>query len=606
MAATALVDELAGLAKKALGAWCGECWMTAAAVVLVLAALVYAIYDWLEYRRIPTLVVDESEAVITRAEKFVPGKPWPKDKIPCFDPANMQLLGYQPAMTPAQVRDVIKRSRVAAETWRSSSFAQRRLLLRTLLKYTIDHMETICRASAQDSGKALLDAMLGEVLVTCEKIAWLCSSGEAVLKPEPRDAGRMLFYKTARVEYHPLGVVAAIVPWNYPFHNLLNPLSAALFAGDSMVIKVSEFASWSVRYYGRIIHAALAAVGAPVDLVQFVTGYGDAGNALVTGGVDKVIFVGSTLVGRKVMAAAADSLTPVTLELGGKDALIICEDADLAQVVPIATKAAYLSCGQNCAGGERFFVHAKIYDKFVAAVTSIVGQMRQGHALGEDTVDCGAMCMPGLAQKVEALVADAVAKGARCLAGGRADTRKGQFMQPTVLVGVTPAMEIWREEVFGPVMTIVPFSSDAEAVALANDCPFGLGSNVFSGDQARARAIASQLRAGMSSINDFATTYMCQSLPFGGVKESGFGRFAGIEGLRALCVPKAVCEDRLPWLMRSSIPPPWAYPIQDNAFDFGAGMIGMFYGPSLPHKAAGLGRLLRSLVAGGKAKAKQQ
>ncbi|KAL6755042.1 Aldehyde/histidinol dehydrogenase [Haematococcus lacustris] len=512
----------------------------------------------------------------------------------------MQLLGHVPAMSAAEVRAVIANAKSAAQTWRSSSFSQRRRLLRILLKFIIDHQDTICRVSARDSGKAKLDAILGEVVVTCEKIHWLCREGERWLRPEQRSAGRMSFYKAPRVEYHPVGVVGAIVPWNYPFHNVLNPLTAAVFAGNALVIKVSEYASWSTGYYGRAIQAALAAAGAPQHLVQFVTGYGEAGQALVTGGVDKLIFVGSTAVGRKVMAAAAETLTPVVLELGGKDAFIVCQDADISQVVQVACKAAFLNCGQNCAGGERFFVHKQVHEDYCRQVVEVVRRMRQGPALGPQVVDCGAMCMPGLAEKVQGLVDDAVARGATLLAGGKLpEGMAGQFYPPTVLSGVKPGMRIWEEEVFGPVMSIISWAEDDEVVALANNCAFGLGSNVFSGSQARARSLCARMEAGMTSINDFATTYMCQSLPFGGVKHSGFDRFAGIEGLRGLCVPKAVSEDRLPWLMKSSLPPPWQYPVQDIAFDFGTALVTMFYGPGLLYQIKGLLRLAACFLAPG-------
>jgi acyl-CoA reductase-like NAD-dependent aldehyde dehydrogenase len=217
------------------------------------------------------------------------------------------------------------------------------------------------------------------------------------------------------------------------------------------------------------------------------------------------------------------------------------------------------------------------------------------------------MCMPGSVEKVQRLVDDALSKGARALSGGKpnAAAGAGQFYPPTVLVGVTKGMAIWHEEVFGPVMVVVPFSGDDEAVALANDCAFGLGSSVFSGSTRRARAIAARLEAGMTSINDFNATYMCQSLPFGGVKMSGFGRFGGVEGLRALCVPKAVAEDAYPF-MKTTIPAPWLHPVGAAAQPFAVALTTMFYGPSLALKARGLVGLLRCLVApgggGGKAK----
>jgi acyl-CoA reductase-like NAD-dependent aldehyde dehydrogenase len=220
------------------------------------------------------------------------------------------------------------------------------------------------------------------------------------------------------------------------------------------------------------------------------------------------------------------------------------------------------------------------------------------------------MCMPGSVAKVQRLVDDAVAKGAACLAGGRpnAAAGPGQFYPPTVLTGVTEDMLIWHEEVFGPVMIVVPFEGDDEGVALANDCEFGLGSTVFCADMRRARRIAARLEAGMTSINDFNATYMCQSLPFGGVKMSGFGRFGGVEGLRALCVPKAVAEDKFP-LIKTTIPGPWLPPVGAVAQPFAVAMTTMFYGPCVAVKARGLAALLRCLVlpggggGGGKAKA---
>ncbi|DBB05797.1 TPA: hypothetical protein ACH3X3_009810 [Trebouxia sp. C0006] len=383
----------------------------------------------------------------------------------------MQLLGHLPAMTSAQVKSVVADAQTAAKEWKHSSFKQRKLLLKAILKYTVEHQQAICRVSSRDSGKTAVDAALGEVMVTCEKIWWLIKHGQKWLKPEQRSAGIMMFYKSARVEYHPVGVV-------------------------------SEHASWSSLYYGRIIKAALKSVGAPEHLVQIVTGYAEAGNALVTSGINKLIFVGSTEIGKKVMQAAAQNLTPVVLELGGKDAFIICDDANLAETIPTAMKGAFFSCGQNCAGAERFFVQEAVYDDFVNQVAEVTKRMRQGPALGGGPIDCGAMCMPGLAEKVADLVDDAVQHGAKVLAGGHVvqPPSGGQFFAPTVLVNITPEMRIWREEVFGPVLAVVKFCTDAEAVALANDCPFGLGSTVFSSSKARANAIAHQLQVPMLPV----------------------------------------------------------------------------------------------------------
>ena len=445
-------------------------------------------------------------------------RPGQGPRIECTDPATGDRICTAPDMSAGAVREKVARARAAQAEWAGSGFEERRAAVRGLLEYIIDHMGEICEVSCRDSGKAMLDAALGEVMTTCEKAAWLIHSGEDALRPERRAVGRMMFYKTARVEFVPVGVMGAIVPWNYPFHNLLNPILANLFAGNAIVIKASEHASWSALVFERMVRAALRLP----DLVQVVTGGVAAGAALVAdAGVDKLVFVGSTAVGRKVARAASDNLTPVVLELGGKDPVIVCEDADMAQVVPTCLRAAYMSCGQNCAGGERFYVHEKVHDAFVERVLRVVRGMKQGAPL-EGHVDCGAMCMPGECERIHALVRDAVGKGARVVIGGeivRGAGGGGQFYAPTVLVGVDHSMRIMKEEVFGPVMSVMRFGDDAEAVRLANDCPFGLGSAVFSGSGARANAIAARLECGMSSINDFATTYMCQSLPFGGVKE---------------------------------------------------------------------------------------
>ena len=273
---------------------------------------------------------------------------------------------------------------------------------------------------------------------------------------------------------------------------------------------------------------------------------------LVTSGVDKLIFVGSPEVGVHVARSAADNLTPVVLELGGKDPFVVCDDADVSSIIQTAMRGAWQSMGQNCAGPERFFVYEKVYDDFVAQTRDIVSKLRVGPSLGDPLVDCGAVCMgPRAIEKYQDLVDDAVRKGARVVCGGKIPTSgpltQGSFYPPTVLADVPESAVIAQEEIFGPIMCIfkVRGDSDDEAVRMANNCDFALSSCAFSGSAARAKAVASRLNAGMSSVNDLeGSTYMSQSLPFGGCKKSGYDRFAGPEGLRGLCMVRSVCEDR--------------------------------------------------------------
>ncbi len=543
------------------------------------------------------LTKEELSERLENCPKFDPNKLLnPGEKVYLWDPSTFDYLGETKAMSEAEVKEAVRKAREAQKVWKKSTFQTRRLLMRTMLRYFTENQENCARVAVRESGKTMLDALIGEVLVTCEKLTWLAGSGEQYLQREYRDTGKMMMMKRVYVEYVPLGVIGAIVPWNYPFHNVFNPVSAALFSGNAIVIKVSEFASWSIRYYKAIIDACLEAVGAPKDLVQFVTGYGATGAALVKSGVDKVIFVGSPQVGAIVAKAASDNLTPVVLELGGKDPFVVCDDADVQSIVQTACRGVWQNMGQNCAGPERFFVYEKVYDEFCDGVVKIVKQMKIGASLEDPTIDCGAICMgPRQMCHYQKLVDDAVLKGAKVLAGGfippaNSPLGKGSFYPPTILADIPENALIAQEEIFGPIMAIfkVKNNSDEEAIRMANNCDFALSSCAFSGDANRAKKIAARLDAGMSAVNDLeGCTYMSQSLPFGGFKKSGYDRFAGPEGLRGLCLIRSVCEDRFDFI-RNSIPPPMQYPSTGVGHHFAKGLINMFYSTSLVGNIQGL------------------
>lgn len=271
----------------------------------------------------PVVTVDEDESqrediLPPGRAKLTPATASPRidgqpDLIRCWDPTTMEDLGTAKVDTPADVKDALRRARRAQHEWRRSSFAQRRRLLRTLLRFIVENTQTVARVACRDSGKTKVDAVFGEIAVTCEKLRWTIAHGERWLRPEYRDSGLMNLHKTSRVEWTPVGVVGAIVPWNYPCHNVFNPIIAATFAGNSIVIKASEYAAWSTAYYQRALDACLEAAGAPAGLVQIVNGFAETGNALVNGGADKIIFVGSVHVGRQVMKACADARRVVPL-----------------------------------------------------------------------------------------------------------------------------------------------------------------------------------------------------------------------------------------------------------------------------------------------------
>lgn len=518
-------------------------------------------------------------------------------RISCHDPATLVHLGEVEVHDAAEVARRVARARAAQPRWASTSFAERRAVMRTLLTLIVERQDEICRLCVRDSGKTMVDAALGEVFPVCEKIRYVIGSGERDLRPEPRPSG-FLKHKSARVEYDPLGVVAVICPWNFPFHNIYCPAVPALFAGNAVVAKVSEHTSWSAAALVALLHEALEKHGHSRELVQVVTGYGPSGEALVRSGVDKVFFTGSPENGVKVMAAASDTLTPVVLELGGKDPMIVCDDADLEHAVEQAMLGVFTACGQMCVGAERIYVFDEVYETFVERAVARAQALRQGPPL-EGVYDVGAMTMPRQLDILESLVADAVAKGARVLVGGGRNTSlDGQFFQPTVLADVDHSMRITQEEQFGPIMVIMRVRGEDDALAKVADCPYGLGSSVFTKDPRRAERMAAKIRAGMTVVNDYGLAYMIQSLPFGGVGRSGFGRINGREGLRACCNEKAVVTDRVALGGGVSV-----YPIVAGTYPLVRSVIGLIYGASPADKARAAVSAVRNVVEVARARA---
>lgn len=382
---------------------------------------------------------------------------------------------------------------------------------------------------------------------------------------------------------------------------MLNHIISGIFAGNAVVGKVSEHTSWSAEYFGRIVQKALLVHGHDPNLVQTVTGFAEAGAALVDDAlVEKIIFTGSPAVGKLVMKGASKHPKPVILELGGKDAMVFLDDVKFKDVVPWAMRGCFQNCGQNCVGVERLFVYESIHDKFIETVTPKVEALRQGVPLAtcgaSGDVDCASMVTEEQIDLIQALIDDAVSKGATVHCGGKRSTSlKGQFYEPTVISGITSDMRISKEETFGPVMCIikVPNDDDDECVRLVNDSPFGLGSSVFCSDQARGLKIGRQFKSGMFIVNDFGSNYLIQSLPFGGVKESGFDRFAGIEGLRACCLERSIVIDRIPGV-KTTIPPPIDYPMTKGSLGFGDGLIQLFYNESLIGKIKGIFSIIKN------------
>lgn len=515
-----------------------------------------------------------------------------KAEIPCHAPATREALGTVAVDGPEVVAATVARARTAQSAWAETSFAERRRVLRALLAYTVEHKDEICAWVCTDTGKTHENALVGEIWPVCEKFRWTIKNGPKHLRPEKVSSG-LLVQKRAWLEYRPLGVVAAIIPWNYPFQNIVNPIIPALMAGNAVVIKPSEWVAWSSAKIVAAFRGVLESLGHNPDVINAVQGYGETGAALARAEVDTIIFIGSVANGRRVAQAAAERVVPVVLELGGKDPLIVCDDANLDRAVHASIAGTFINCGQNCVASERILVNAAVYDAFENRVAEIVRGFRQGDSQ-RGAVDVGAMITPLQLEVVERAVQRATEQGARVVAGGkRVFANQGDYFEPTILADVTPDMDIMKEEVFGPVMLLCRVNDDAHAIEVANSVDYALGSSVFSKDTTRARRIADQVRAGMVGINDFGgMTYMAQDLTFGGVKASGFGRMNGKAGLRSMTNVKAVLDDRFPFN-----PPNKVLPAGEKDYSTFSGVIDLVYGRSLGDRVQGLLRILGKKVA---------
>lgn len=520
--------------------------------------------------------------------------------VQCYDKATAEWIGEMPNMTAAQVEDAIAKAKRAQVSWAKTSFKQRRYFLQLLLKYTTEEKDTICRVMVRDTGKSRLDALLGEIVPTAEKLRWMIAHGEDCLKPETRHGqGLFTMHKSAHVEYRALPVLAVFAPNNYPYTNAMNHIISGLFAGCSAVIKPSEFTCWSSRLILRIVRKALVEAGGDPDLVQMVTGFGETGHALAASkNISQIVFTGSDKVGKLIARTASENLTKCVLELGGKDPFIVCKDVNVDRVATIASRGVFQNGGQNCIGIERIFVEKEIEAHFVDRLVHIATSIKVGRSINKtgELFDLGSLCTPAQILHVEALLADAVAKGAVLHCGGKRipELAPGLFFQPTVLSNLRSDMRICQEEAFAPVACIRSFANEAELLAMVNDCPFALGSSVFSNDKTKMKRISSCLSTGMVNCNDFGINYLVQSLPFGGTKASGYGRFGGKEGLQACCELVSVTGDAFPFI-ETSMPGPMQYHVQQNADQFFSGIIEMAYADTLFDRAAGLVKLLRNL-----------
>jgi acyl-CoA reductase-like NAD-dependent aldehyde dehydrogenase len=449
--------------------------------------------------------------------------------IPVENPATGELITTIPVLGPDDLSAMAARAREAQPGWEALGYDGRGRIMRRAQKWMLDNAERVLDSVVAETGKTHEDAQISDFGYTVSALGFWAKEAEKYLADErvpswnnPVAAGKKLI-----IRYAPVGVVGVIGPWNYPIANSFGDCIPALMAGNAVILKPSEVTPLS----SLLMADMLRECGLPENVFQVATGDGQTGAALIAN-VDCVMFTGSSRTGKAVMKAAADVLVPCYLELGGKDPMIVCADANVERAANAAAFYSMNNAGQVCISVERCYVEEPVYEEFVARVTENVRGLRQGVPTGVGTVDVGAVIFPPQLDVVEDHVKDAVAKGAKVLTGGHAASGPGRFYEPTVLVDVDHSMKCMTDETFGPTLPIMKIADVEEGVRLANDSDYGLQASVWTKDVNKGEALARRIQAGVVCVNDAQINYTALNLPMGGWKSSGLGTRHGAAGIR--------------------------------------------------------------------------
>ena len=464
-------------------------------------------------------------------------------KVVSTNPATGEVLAEIESATDAEVQLAVSRARAAQPQWSAVAVGKRIAVLREFQRCLHRQKTEVGQLITREAGKPYVEALLTEVLVVLDASRFLIEHARRFLRDQPLPHGNLAMKgKAGRILREPHGVIGIVSPWNYPLSIPAVETLGALVTGNAVVLKPSEFTSLVAKELESLLHSA----GVPPEVFQVLPGDGATGAALLNSPIDKLVFTGSVPTGKKIAQAAAARTLPVLLELGGKDPMLVLQDADLDVASSAAVWGAFVNAGQACLSVERCYVHQSLYQKFLAACIAKAAKLRVGNGMDPQT-DVGPMIHERQLRRVEAQVEEAREMGARLLAGGVRLTDLGpNFYAPTILADATRAMRVMREETFGPVLPVAPFSSEEEAIHLANDSEFGLAASVWTRDTERGEAVARRIVAGTVMVNDTITCFGISEAPHGGVKASGIGRAHGHLGLEEMVRVKYLDVDRWP------------------------------------------------------------
>jgi acyl-CoA reductase-like NAD-dependent aldehyde dehydrogenase len=464
--------------------------------------------------------------------------------IEVHSPITLEKIGEVAVNTPPEVGGAAARARQAFRVWSALDMKGRAEIMLAARDLFVTHREELIELICAENGKPRLEALV-EITYVCDVITFYAKQARRFLKPQ-RVTPHLLRNKKVTVHYQPRGVIGMITPWNFPLILTVGEAIPALMSGNAVIIKPSEWTPLIAMRGARLIHEAFQAHGLPAEILQIVNGYGETGGVLVDE-ADMIAFTGSVRTGQAVAARAARRLVPVSLELGGKDPMIVLRDADLERAANAAVWGAFTNSGQVCISIERVYVEDAIADEFTRRVVEKTRALRQGadSSDSDKRIDVGAMTFPKQVEVVEYHIADARARGAQILIGGRRNQNlEGHYFEPTVLTNVDHSMKIMTEETFGPVLPIMRVRDEGEALRLANDSIYGLNASIFTRDRARGERLAEKIEAGMTCVNDVLAGFGVTDAPSGGLKASGIGKRHGPEGIRRFCHQQVIVTDR--------------------------------------------------------------
>jgi succinate-semialdehyde dehydrogenase/glutarate-semialdehyde dehydrogenase len=508
-------------------------------------------------------------------------------EIVSHDPSTGEEIGRTPLLDVDDVAAAVNRARAAQPAWAKLSYRERARFILRAREIVLAQLEEIAKLISRETGKPASEAISMEIVPTLDLMHYFAKHTAQLLGRRRIDIGQYnLMARSSYIVYKPLGVVGIISPWNFPWATPLDEVVMALMAGNAVVVKPSELTPLTALKIASVFKQAQL----PDGLLEVITGDGSTGAALVEAGVNKIMFTGSVNTGKRVAEAAAKHLTPVVLELGGKDPMIVLEDADLENAARAAIWGAFCNSGQACASIERCYVQESVAEKFIDLVVKETRLLKQDKA-STDAIDVGAMTNERQLKIVEDHVGDAIARGAKVRTGGhRLNDSSGWFHQPTIMTGVDHTMKLMREETFGPVLPIMTFKTDDEAIRLANDSIYGLTASVFTRDTSRGRRIAEQIDAGTVMINEVVYTHAVAQTPWGGVKQSGYGRTHGRLGLLEMVSAQHIHVNGMP-----RIADVWWFPYTKQAGELFRGFARRFTTGSLLNSSLLLPQIIRRL-----------